>query len=379
MVRCLLDTDAQRSYVTTSLVNRLKPKRIRKEKVTHGLFGGTETKPMKHCVYRVSLLSLMKDFKCTAEVLEQPRICGAVVPLSSEEMRDLLLYEDIALAYHEGALEAIEMLLGADMLAKIMAGAPRETRSGLLAVPTKLGWSVMGRSDYEESHDTVLNVMSLHAKEMKTTELWSLDVLGIKDPIQTATTKTRQTDLLKRFRETIKVLKGGRYQVDLPFKEGHAALPSYKAMAWKRHQSMMQRLNRNGLLQEYQNIFDDWEEKRIIERIPSHQLSESGCYLPHRPVVKTGSSTTKIRPIFDASAKEKGWNLIEDIPDMLDRFRRNSVGVTADIEKAFLQLEVNSDHRDFLRFFNPNGLEYRHRRVVFGVTSSPFLLGASFG
>lgn len=48
----------------------------------------------------------------------------------------------------------------------------------------------------------------------------------------------------------------------------------------------------------------------------------------------------------------------------------------ADIEKAFLQLEVNPLHRGFLRFFNPNGLEYRHRRVVFGVTSSPFLLGA---
>lgn len=94
--------------------------------------------------------------------------------------------------------------------------------------------------------------------------------------------------------------------------------------------------------------------------------------------------------MFDASAKcrggvslneclERGWNLIEVIPELLDRFRQNPMGITADIEKAFLQLSVNPKHRDFLRFYHPNGEIYRHKRVVFGVTSSPFLLGAVLG
>ncbi|GFU62852.1 integrase catalytic domain-containing protein, partial [Trichonephila clavipes] len=71
--------------------------------------------------------------------------------------------------------------------------------------------------------------------------------------------------------------------------------------------------------------------------------------------------------------------IIEQIPDILDRFRRYPIGLSADIEKAFLQLGITPKHRDFLRFFYPDEGEeivYRHCRVVFGVSSSPFLLAA---
>ncbi|XP_035232115.1 uncharacterized protein LOC118203921 [Stegodyphus dumicola] len=99
----------------------------------------------------------------------------------------------------------------------------------------------------------------------------------------------------------------------------------------------------------------------------------------------------KVRPVFDASARERnqpslndclnrGPNLIELIPDIIDRFRLYSVGLSSDIEKAFLQLSIIPEHRDYLRFFLPTLEEpmiYRHCRVVFGVCSSPFQLSAS--
>ncbi|GFT51221.1 integrase catalytic domain-containing protein [Trichonephila clavipes] len=75
-----------------------------------------------------------------------------------------------------------------------------------------------------------------------------------------------------------------------------------------------------------------------------------------------------------------GINLIELIPDILDRFRIYPVGIVADIEKAFLMLSVAPKGRDYLRFFSPcneKQLVYRHCRVVFGVSSSPHLLNAS--
>ncbi|GBM79751.1 hypothetical protein AVEN_164489-1 [Araneus ventricosus] len=56
------------------------------------------------------------------------------------------------------------------------------------------------------------------------------------------------------------------------------------------------------------------------------------------------------------------------------------IGISADIEKAFLMLSVAPKDRDFLRFFYPcNDVEliYRHCRIVFGVSSSPFLLNAT--
>ncbi|GFW07450.1 integrase_H2C2 domain-containing protein [Trichonephila clavipes] len=56
------------------------------------------------------------------------------------------------------------------------------------------------------------------------------------------------------------------------------------------------------------------------------------------------------------------------------------IGISADIEKAFLMLSVALKDRDFLRFFSPcseGRIVYRHCRLVFGVSSSPFLLNAS--
>ncbi|GFY78675.1 uncharacterized protein TNIN_162381 [Trichonephila inaurata madagascariensis] len=109
-----------------------------------------------------------------------------------------------------------------------------------------------------------------------------------------------------------------------------------------------------------------------------------------RPVIKNSSQSTKIRPVFDASAREKGKpslnqclftgpNLIELLPDVLDRFRMFMIGLSADIEKAFLQIGIAPDDRDYLCFFYPSNEREIHRqsRVVFGVTSSPFILSAS--
>ena len=59
--------------------------------------------------------------------------------------------------------------------------------------------------------------------------------------------------------------------------------------------------------------------------------------------------------------------------------------MTADIEKAFLNIAISEEHRDFLRFLwvsdpissNPDIVPLRFARVVFGVTSCPFILNAT--
>ncbi|XP_011858839.1 PREDICTED: uncharacterized protein LOC105556364 [Vollenhovia emeryi] len=129
------------------------------------------------------------------------------------------------------------------------------------------------------------------------------------------------------------------------------------------------------LYEEYQQVFDDWISEGIIEKVPNEEVKDDAYYLPHRSVIKA-NSTTKIRPVFDASATGEDSRI-------LLRFRRREIGITADIRKAFLQISVSPEDRDVLRFIwwkknRPEEMEiYRHRRVVFGVSSSPFLLGAT--
>ncbi|GFT82341.1 integrase catalytic domain-containing protein [Trichonephila clavipes] len=102
-------------------------------------------------------------------------------------------------------------------------------------------------------------------------------------------------------------------------------LPNNKSATFKRHQRMCQRIDEQNLLNEYDVVFRQWEDLQIIEEVPKAEVDNFGYYLPHRPVRKQASQTMKIRPVFDASARDKsqpslndclnrGPNLIELIP-----------------------------------------------------------------
>ena len=131
--------------------------------------------------------------------------------------------------------------------------------------------------------------------------------------------------------------------------------------------------------------------------MPESQIAKdegSVHYIPHRPVIREDRVTTKIRPVFDASCSVNGVslndclypgpNLLAKIFDILLRFRMNKIGILADIKQAFLNISIHPDHRDFLRFLwrDPSSSEreivvFRFMRVVFGLTSSPFLLNGT--
>ena len=60
------------------------------------------------------------------------------------------------------------------------------------------------------------------------------------------------------------------------------------------------------------------------------------------------------------------------------------MALVADIKQAFLNTEIDEGNRNLLRFLWVENISekdkivaYRFLRVVFGVTSSPFLLGAT--
>ena len=69
-------------------------------------------------------------------------------------------------------------------------------------------------------------------------------------------------------------------------------------------------------------------------------------------------------------------------PDLRLRFRVLEVAVTANAEKSLLNIEIDPEHRDFLRFLwlddvnkeSPEIKLLRFTRVVFGVNASPFIL-----
>ena len=97
---------------------------------------------------------------------------------------------------------------------------------------------------------------------------------------------------------------------------------------------------------------------------------------------------TKVCVVFDVAAKHDGkrvndtmWpgpKLQRELVDVLTRFHRAPVALSADISKAFLQVELQDKDQPFHRFLwrdldtsrEPDMYEFQ--RLLFGNTASPF-------
>ena len=155
-----------------------------------------------------------------------------------------------------------------------------------------------------------------------------------------------------------------------------------------------EKLDRDPALKEgYNQALLEMEDKGYIIDADKESTGSKIHYLPHHPHVRESSSTYKIRSVFNASCKasngislndclESGPNLNPNIVDVLCRFRRWKYAVTADVSKAFLQIELDDSDQDVHRFFWRKDREDSLRvmkfvRVTFGIKCSPFLLSAT--
>lgn len=91
--------------------------------------------------------------------------------------------------------------------------------------------------------------------------------------------------------------------------------------------------------------------------------SSGDCYyMPHHAVLKPDSTSTKLRVVFDASAKTPknislnqlmlaGPRLQDDLASILLRWRLHRYVVSADVEKIYRQIMVHPEHRRYQRIF----------------------------
>ena len=128
-----------------------------------------------------------------------------------------------------------------------------------------------------------------------------------------------------------------------------------------------------------------------LEEIPADEVDKPSCetyYLPHHWVFKEDSTTTKLRVLFDGSAKtSNGQSLNETLMvgaklqpylySTLLRFRFHKIALSGDIAKMYRQIASDKDDKDFHRILwrdNPQEpiKHLRMTRVTYGIASSSF-------
>jgi hypothetical protein len=390
-VRALIDTGSQHSYLTEKAAEVMGFSSCGEVKMAHSLFGGQETRLKVHRVFEVTLAGMDGKYHVKRRLMDQPKICGSVSSVPEGPWLRELTDAGIEVTDVDQNHRDIHLLIGADLAGELFTGKMYPTRSGPVAMETRLGWIVMGKCrNVKSSADSSLLATALHSSSVDLQDLWRLDVLGITDPVETKNKDELMESAKKFFVESTRMNEDDRYEVSLPWLEGHPPVSTNRELAEKRLRSAYKKLQATESVDPYQRVFE-WKDLGVIERVEEKDSVSKVSYLPHRPVFKPNSTTTPLRPVFDASAKsgglpslndclEEGTILIELVPDVLTRFRLKRYGVTSDIKKAFLMISVRKEDRDLLRFLwweNGSLQTYKHCRVVFGLSSSPFLLAAT--
>ncbi|GFX07325.1 integrase catalytic domain-containing protein [Trichonephila clavipes] len=259
------------------------------------------------------------------------------------------------------------------------------------------GYIVTGSIQNESSNYYFCNFIQDQV-DRNLTKFWDLEAIGIKaesscDPDDQA---------MQHFKSSVR-FNSGRYEVGFPWKGHTQELNDNFSVAEKRVKSLTRRFIRDPTLYiQYSEILKEYESQGIIERVLETEkpTDRAVFYLPHQAVFRQESLTTKkMRIVFDASSHEDGQPSLNDciwsggnlknpnIFHLIISFRLNTIAITTDIERAFLQISLRDEDRNAVRFLFPDIRSnqtdpykfqvYRFKRVMFGVNVSPFLLSAT--
>ncbi|XP_045032634.1 uncharacterized protein LOC123474487 [Daphnia magna] len=220
--------------------------------------------------------------------------------------------------------------------------------------------------------------------EIEFAKWWKLESL---DPLE----NVPLSDRWKSYTDSIKQDEDGHYVAPLPWNENKQRVSKNDAMAEGQARALMKRMEKdNEMMTSYEAEFRKLKELRFISKADTNF---KGIYtiLPHHPVVRKDKITSKVRPVFNGSAKpktgfsandclEEGPNLNPDILDVILTFRLNPIAWTADIRQAFLMVKLLNEDAEALRFLLedenvPGTLQtYKWNRLPFGLTCSPAVL-----
>ena len=385
----LLDTDAGSSYASSKLIDLLKKRPTETAtKRIDTMLGSTTTRVE---IYSATVgavdgmfemnINLTKAHKPQLLTLDNPNYPSLLSKYS--HLKGVNIDDD-----DTRPQIPIHIVLGASEYATIKTstaqsvGKPGQPVAG----KTLLGWTVMSPGREDVGSPVLLTQSAFTDYE----QLCSLGVLGLAD-----THENDQLPVYEEFKEQLERSPAGWYETSLPWKGNHPALPSNETGSKRRLEQLIRKLERNGQYQEYDNIIQEQLQQGVIEPAPETPNGKE-YYIPHKGVNRENAESTKLRIVYDASAKETenqpslndclhpGPPLQNRLWDILVRSRSYPVLLTGDLKKAFLQVRIKEEERDSLRFHwrppnSQNTFVYRFTRALFGMTCSPFHLGGVIG
>ncbi|KAL0860023.1 hypothetical protein ABMA27_010338 [Loxostege sticticalis] len=368
-LRCLLDQGSQINLITEHAAQRLGLQRQNRNATVSGI--GTSAHHSNGTV-RLDCESLYGGHTFTIEAMVMANMLSNL-PNYTFEKQDWPHIQNIQLAD-----QPVDILLDAGVYADIvMSGMLRGPTHAPMAQQTKVGWVLLGNIKTFNCH-VLINLDDV-------SRFWEMEEITEANRNLTAeeeycesfysTTTSRQED--------------GRYAVRLPMKTNYEpTLGTSKPQAVAQFRQLEKRLAKQETFStSYKNFIDEYLQLGHMKPCTEHH--EPSYFLPHHGVQKLDSTTTKLRVVFNASAKtstgkslndlmECGPNLQQDLQSMILRWRAFQYVYTADIEKFYRQVLIHEEDQHLQKIVWRDSAqdlikEYQLCTVTYGTKAAPFL------
>ena len=391
-VRALLDSGAEKSFLTTRIQQKLGIPLEKHPRQISG-FGGTIVGISKgKCV--VTVKSRVSDFKLKILTVVTPKIAN-FLPSHPIELQNYAEIQNLTLAdpyFYQPAV--IDMIIGSDFLPFINLEGVRKNISGdLEARESHFGWYLSGPVNTSEinAFSTTVSASENYRLHDQIKRFWELEEVE-KDILI-----TEADAFCENFYQSSTTRRAdGRYVVRLPFKEQFPKdifLGPSKNSALGQYYRMEKTLEKTPELKEsYRKVLQEYIDLDHMEPVFS-QENNSGkqfsYFLPHHAVIRPESKSTKVRVVFNASKKTnsgfslndvlyQGPALQSDVMQVVLSWRYYKYVFTGDIEKMFRQIVMHEADRSYQQILFRNEADsfvktFQMKTVTFGVNCAPFL------
>ena len=392
--RALLDNASSASFVSERLAQLLQLPRSPQSVRVYGIAGSSPRTPIQSVAsLRITpLYGSNMEMDLTAIVLPKVTCDLPVSPVSFDSSWSHV--SDLTLADPAFGLPGrIDLLLGVDIFVSVLLHGRRTGPPGApVAIETEFGWVLSGNTEPITEADQVnLYVMSFHSFTPSGDDIlrkfWEIE----EPPSSTPAVTLEEHTVLKHFNAHHCRTEDGTFVVPLPKTPHPLILGESRSQAVRRFLSLERSLNQKNKFQEFQKVMQEYLDLRHAELVPREDMHKSPSevfYLPMHAVYKESSTTTKVRAVFDASAKTSTGVSLNDtllvgptvhppLIDVLLKFRSHRIALTADISKMYRAIHLVKEDKDLHRFVwrsSPQDVikDYRMTRVTFGVAASSF-------
>lgn len=386
-LRVLIDSGSEGSLITQAAASLLSKRTMKSDRWIQGL-DGNKSVPLRKLHLTIqprfeSLFTLQLDFYILNTLTKM--LPGHNLDPSSWKHIKLLTWADPKF-FEKGKIDA---LLGMDAIVDIMnSGVIKGKKGQPMAQDTKLGWVMSGKIDPTYPTNEFKCFVSTNELNLDLQQFWEMEELY---PERALTND--EVECEKLYEAKIRKNPNGKFIVNIPFKQnqlGPERLGESKGQAIARFLQVEKKLARDKFLNaEYKKSIQSYIDMGHMKEVTGRPAEEKVYYIPHHAVVKPDHLTTKVRVVFDASAKTTtGWSLNDcmhvgarqqrDLHDILTNWRLYKIVYKADIEKMYRMIELAEEDHKYHTILWRNSptetiREYQLTATTFGTAAAPFL------